>query len=110
LRSGPVLFSFRSAAVAQLPSAGTAQLGSAGTARRPGFPDARFAGAPNRRQATSLSNLEAYCWWHHHVVLYERGWTLIVHPDGTSLATSPDGRTIHSHRPPRSPALSLIHC
>jgi hypothetical protein len=44
------------------------------------------------------------------VVLHERGWTLIVHPDGTSLATSPDGRTIHSHRPPRSPALSLIHC
>jgi hypothetical protein len=49
---------------------------------------------------TSLANLKNYCWWHHHVVLHEQGWTLTVHPDGTSQATSPDGRTIHSHRPP----------
>ncbi len=49
---------------------------------------------------TSLANLKNYCWWHHHVVLHEQGWTLTVHPDGTSQATSPDGRTIRSHRPP----------
>jgi hypothetical protein len=52
---------------------------------------------------TSLTNLKNYCWWHHHVVLHEQGWTLTVHPDGTSQATSPDGRTIHSHRPPPAP-------
>jgi hypothetical protein len=33
---------------------------------------------------TSLANLKDYCWWHHHVVLHELGWTLTAHPDGTS--------------------------
>jgi hypothetical protein len=52
---------------------------------------------------TSLTNLKDYCWWHHHVVLHELGWTLTVHPDGTSQVTSPDGKTIHSHAPPPRP-------
>ena len=52
---------------------------------------------------TSLTNLKNYCWWHHHVVLHELGWTLTVHPDGTSQVTSPDGTTIHSHSPPPRP-------
>jgi hypothetical protein len=52
---------------------------------------------------TSLTNLKDYCWWHHHVVLHELGWTLTVHPDGTSQVTSPDGKTIHSHSPPPRP-------
>ncbi len=52
---------------------------------------------------TSLANLKDYCWWHHHVVLHELGWTLTVHPDGTSHVTSPDGKTIHSNRPPPRP-------
>ncbi|HEV3292867.1 MAG TPA: DUF222 domain-containing protein, partial [Streptosporangiaceae bacterium] len=25
---------------------------------------------------TSLTNLKDYCWWHHHVVLHDLGWTL----------------------------------
>ena len=25
---------------------------------------------------TSLTNLKDYCWWHHHVVLHQLGWTL----------------------------------
>jgi hypothetical protein len=37
------------------------------------------------------------------VVLHELGWTLTVHPDGTSQVTSPDGKTIHSHSPPPHP-------
>jgi hypothetical protein len=49
---------------------------------------------------TSLGGLKNYCWWHHHVLLHELGWTLTVHPDGTSQVTSPDGRTIRSHSPP----------
>src|SRR5579859_1892136 len=49
---------------------------------------------------TSLTNLKDYCWWHHHVVLHELGWTLTVHPDGTSQVQSPDGKIIHSHSPP----------
>jgi hypothetical protein len=52
---------------------------------------------------TSLTNLKDYCWWHHHVVLHELGWTLTVHPDGTSQVTSPDGKIIRSHSPPLRP-------
>ena len=49
---------------------------------------------------TSLANLKDYCWWHHHVVLHQLGWTLTAHPDGTSQVTSPAGQTIRSHGPP----------
>jgi hypothetical protein len=52
---------------------------------------------------TSLAGLKNYCWWHHHVVLHQRGWTLTVHPDGTSQARSPAGKIIHSHSPPHLP-------
>ena len=48
----------------------------------------------------SLANLKDYCWRHHHILLHQLGWTLTVHPDGTSTAQSPDGKTIHSHHPP----------
>jgi hypothetical protein len=49
---------------------------------------------------TSLTNLQDWCWWHHHVLLHELGWTLTVHPDGTSQVTSPAGKIIRSHSPP----------
>jgi hypothetical protein len=52
---------------------------------------------------TSLTNLKDYCWWHHHVVLHELGWTLTVHPDGTSQVQSPDGKIIRGHSPPPRP-------
>jgi len=52
---------------------------------------------------TSLTNLKDYCWWHHHVVLHQLGWTLAVHPDGTSQVTSPTGKIIRSHSPPPGP-------
>jgi len=52
---------------------------------------------------TSLTNLKDYCWWHHHVVLHELGWTLTVHPDGTSQVQSPDGKIIRSHSPHPTP-------
>jgi len=51
---------------------------------------------------TSLANLKDYCWWHHHVVLHELGWTLTVHPNGTSQVRSPTGKIIRSHGPPPS--------
>jgi len=50
---------------------------------------------------TSLTNLKDYCWWHHHVVLHQLGWTLMAYPDGTSQVTSPAGKVIRSHSPPR---------
>ena len=52
---------------------------------------------------TSLTNLKNYCWWHHHVVLHELGWTLTAHPDGTSQVQSPGGKVIRSHSPPPRP-------
>ena len=52
---------------------------------------------------TSLTNLKDFCFWHHHVLLHQLGWTLTVHPDGTSQVTSPDGKTIRSHSPPPRP-------
>ena len=52
---------------------------------------------------TSLDNLKDYCWWHHHAVLHQLGWTLTAHPDGTSQVTSPVGKIIRSHSPPPRP-------
>ena len=53
--------------------------------------------------APSLANLKDYRWWHHHVVLHELGWKLTAHPDGTSQATSLDGKIIRSHSPRPAP-------
>ena len=52
---------------------------------------------------TSLAGLKLYCHWHHHVVLHQMGWTLTVHPDGTSEVKSPGGKIIRSHSPPPAP-------
>ena len=52
---------------------------------------------------TSLAGLKNYCYWHHHVVLHQLGWTLTVHPDGTSQVKSPGGKIIRSHSPPPRP-------
>jgi len=52
---------------------------------------------------TSLAGLKNYCYWHHHVVLHQLGWTLTVHPDGTSQVRSPGGKIIRSHSPPPHP-------
>jgi hypothetical protein len=52
---------------------------------------------------TSLANLKDYCFFRHHVVLHELGWTLTVNSDGTGQVTSHDGHTIRSHAPPSAP-------
>ena len=50
---------------------------------------------------TSLDNLVLACQFHHDVCIHRRGWQLILHPDGTTEARSPDGKQIlHSHAPP----------
>jgi hypothetical protein len=54
---------------------------------------------------TALANLALLCRFHHLTVIHRWAWTLTCHPDGTTTATSPDGRTLHSHSPPqRAPA------
>ena len=48
----------------------------------------------------ALGNLVPLCAFHHLIVIHRWGWTLRLHPDGTTTATSPDGHTLHSHGPP----------
>jgi hypothetical protein len=50
---------------------------------------------------TSLRNLLPLCRFHHLIVIHRWGWTLTLHPDGTTTATSPDrSKDFHSHAPP----------
>jgi hypothetical protein len=54
---------------------------------------------------TSLDNLVLLCQFHHDVGIHRRGWQLILHPDGTTQARSPDGRQVlYSRAPPASNA------
>ena len=53
---------------------------------------------------TSLHNLVPLCSLHHLTVIHRRGWTLTLHPDGNTTATSPGHhRTVHTHTPPGTP-------
>jgi hypothetical protein len=50
---------------------------------------------------SALGNLVPLCGFHHLTAIHRWGWTLTLHPDGTTTATSPDGtRALHSHSPP----------
>ena len=50
---------------------------------------------------TSVENCILICQFHHDVCVHRRGWQLILHPDGTTEARSPDGRQVlRSHAPP----------
>jgi hypothetical protein len=54
---------------------------------------------------TSVNSCKLYCQFHHDVVIHRWGWQIIVHPDGTSEAHSPDGHTVlYSHPPPTARA------
>jgi hypothetical protein len=55
----------------------------------------------SRGGPTSLANLVPLCGFHHLTAIHRWGWTLTLHPDGTTTAASPDHtRTLHSHSPP----------
>ena len=50
---------------------------------------------------TALHNLVPLCRFHHLIAIHQWGWNLRLNPDGTTTATSPDGRrVVHSHSPP----------
>ena len=49
---------------------------------------------------TKLGNLGPACAFHHLIVIHTWGWTLALNPDGTTTATSPYGKVLHSHSPP----------
>ena len=50
---------------------------------------------------TSVANCVLLCTFHHLIAVHRWGWTLVLNPDGTTTATSPDRqRVLHSHAPP----------
>ena len=49
---------------------------------------------------TSLGNCLLLCAFHHLILIHRWGWTITLNADGTTTATSPDGRVLHSHSPP----------
>ncbi len=59
----------------------------------------------SRGGRTVLKNLLLLCAYHHQVCIHRLGWTLTLHPDGTTEARSPDGdQILRSHGPPTSRA------
>jgi hypothetical protein len=53
---------------------------------------------------TRLTNLLLLCTFHHLILVHRWGWHITLNPDGTTTATSPDGRVLHSHSPPDTAA------
>jgi len=53
---------------------------------------------------TRLKDLILLCAYHHQVCIHRLGWTLILHPDGTTEARSPQGDILRSHGPPSARA------
>ena len=49
---------------------------------------------------TSLGNCILLCAFHHLIMVHRWGWTITLNADGTTTATSPHGRVLHSHSPP----------
>ena len=55
----------------------------------------------SRGGTTSVKDCVLVCWFHHHVMIHRMGWTLVLHPDGTTTAWNPDkSKVLHSHGPP----------
>jgi hypothetical protein len=50
---------------------------------------------------TSVKGCVLLCRYHHQVMIHQRGWTLVVNPDGTTTAWNKDKtKVLHSHGPP----------
>jgi HNH endonuclease len=50
---------------------------------------------------TSLDNCILLCFFHHQVMIHRMGWTLVRHPDGTTMAWNRDhSKVLRSHSPP----------
>jgi hypothetical protein len=50
---------------------------------------------------TSVKDCILLCTFHHQVVIHRWGWTLVLHPDGTTTAWNRNKtKVLHSHSPP----------
>jgi Domain of unknown function (DUF222) len=58
----------------------------------------------SRGGKTRLKDLVLLCAYHHEVCIHRLGWTLVLHPDGTTEARSPQGQILRSHGPPTTRA------
>jgi Domain of unknown function (DUF222) len=53
---------------------------------------------------TSVQDCGLFCEFHHETCIHRWGWQVILHPDGTYEATSPDGsQTLRKHQPLTDP-------
>ena len=53
---------------------------------------------------TSVKDCILLCTFHHQVVIHRWGWTLVLHPDGTTTAWNRDKtKVLRSHSPPPRP-------
>jgi hypothetical protein len=53
---------------------------------------------------TSVQGCVLLCFFHHQVVIHRWGWTLILHPDGTTTAWNRNNtKVLRSHGPPPRP-------
>jgi Domain of unknown function (DUF222) len=76
-----------------------------GCAQRPAACQAHHLTPRAAGGVTALHNLALLCSFHHLTAVHRWGWALTLNADGTTTATSPDGkRTYHSHGPPAATA------
>ncbi len=75
-----------------------------GCRRRPAACQVHHVRSRKDGGSTALSDLVLLCPFHHLIAIHRWGWRLTLHPDGTTTATGPDGRVLHSHSPPAKAA------
>jgi Domain of unknown function (DUF222) len=69
--------------------------------RRPAHCDVHHVKHKKHGGQTNLKNCVLLCAYHHDICVHRMGWNLELLPDGSTRATSPDGKTIlRSHGPP----------
>jgi hypothetical protein len=72
-----------------------------GCDRRPAHCDVHHVKHKKHGGKTSSTDCVMLCQYHHDICVHRMGWDLELLPDGSTRATSPDGKTIlRSHGPP----------
>jgi Domain of unknown function (DUF222) len=72
-----------------------------GCNRRPAHCDVHHVKHKKHGGKTSSTDCVMLCQYHHDICVHRLGWEIELLPDGSTRATSPDGRTIlRSHPPP----------
>ncbi len=74
---------------------------SGGCDRRPAVSDVHHINHKKDGGTTSVTDCALLCNYHHDICIHRLGWKFELLPDGSTRATSPDGKTIlRSHPPP----------